>query len=191
MHFRFDRTNVWILGMILLGLAAYGYFILRPQYFRVKKLKEELQQLHQGVDQVGDVLVGIENVQKELEEANRYVQVWQADAPPPEELAPLFGQITQLAKQSGLTPTRFSPGNKISYDRVVKIPLIIACQGSFAQIHEFLYRLESLSQIVWIDHLTIEKGSQSAEMLQCEINLVIFTGNPEISDQLKDSKKPI
>jgi|YNPMSStandDraft_1061717.scaffolds.fasta_scaffold00938_8 Tfp pilus assembly protein PilO len=191
MRFRFDRTNVWILGMILLGLGAYGYFILRPQYVRVKKLKEELQQLHQRVDQVGDVLAGIQNVQKELDKANGYVQVWQSEAPHPEELAPLFGQITQLAKQSGLTPTRFSPGSKTSYDRVVKIPLIVVCQGSFAQIHEFLYRLESLPHIVWIDHVAIEKATQPAEILQCEIHLVIFTGNPEISDQIKDSKKPI
>jgi len=191
MKFRFDRTNVWILGMILLGLGAYGYFILGTQAVRVKMLKAELQQLHQSLDQVGDVLAGVQNVQKELEKANGYLQVWQTEALHPEELAPLFGQITQLAKQSGLTPTRFSPQAKKSYDRVVTIPLIIACQGSFAQLHEFLYRLESLSQTMWIDHITIEKAPQPAEILQCEIRLVIFTGNPENSDQIKDSQKPI
>ncbi|MCS7304276.1 MAG: type 4a pilus biogenesis protein PilO [Thermoguttaceae bacterium] len=177
--------------MILVGLGAYGYFILRPQYLYVKKLREELHQLHQGVDQAGDLWVGIQNVQKELEKATRYVQAWQADAPNPGELAPLFGQITQLAKQSGLTPTRFSPGNKISYDRLVKIPLTIVCQGDFAQIHEFLYSLEKLPQIIWIDRFAIEKASKSNQQLQCEISLVIFTENPEISDQIKDSKKPI
>ncbi|HOM17605.1 MAG TPA: type 4a pilus biogenesis protein PilO, partial [Thermoguttaceae bacterium] len=151
----------------------------------------DLRELHQMVDQAGDVLSAIQNTQKELEKANSYVQTWQTDAPNLNELAPLFGQITQLAKQAGLTPTRFSPGNRTPCDRVAKIPLSINCQGSFTQIYDFLYKLESLAQIVWIERFTIEKSREDSQQLQCEINLVIFTDNSGNSDQTKDSQKPI
>ena len=143
------------------------------------------------VDQAGDVLSAIQNVQKELEKATGYIQEWQVHSPNPQELAPLFAQITQLAKQAGVTPTRFSPGNRVPYDQVAKIPLNICCQGSFAQIYDFLYQLESLTQILWIERFTMEKSRDNPEQLQCEINLVIFTDNPENSDQIKDSQKPI
>lgn len=188
---RTDRSSLWILATILIGLGAYGYFIIRPQYRGIKKLEADLRELHRMVDQAGDVLSAIQNAQKELEKANSYIQTWQAHAPNPNELAPLFGQITQLANQAGLTPTRFSPGSRTSYDRVAKIPLSINCQGSFTQIYDFLYKLESLAQIVWVERFTIEKSREDSQQLQCEISLVIFTDNPENSDQTKDSQKPI
>ncbi len=179
MSLRIDRNSLCLIGIILLSLGAYGYLILRPQYLRVEKLNQELQQLQEGIAQTQDLLMEIQNVQKELEKANRYVEAWRAELPAPQELAPLFGQITQLAKQCGLTPTRFTPGNKVSYDRVLKIPLNMAYQGSFPQICDFLYHLESLPQIVWIEHLAIEKASQPTHQLQCELRIVIFTENPE------------
>ncbi len=191
MSLRLDRNSCWMFGLLLLGLLAYGYFVLLPQHRQLQRLHTELQNLHQMVDQDGDVLSAIQNAQKELEKVNRYIQTWQENAPNPRELAPLFGRIAELAKQAGTTTTRFSPGARVSYDRVSKIPLSIGCQGSFAQIADFLHRLESLPQILWIEHFTIEKNNQEAHLLQCEINLVIFADNPEISDQIKVSKKPI
>lgn len=191
MNFRSERSSWWLIGILIGALALYGYFALWPQYKEVRRRQAYLSQLEAKLKEQWDVVGAIHQTQKELERINTYLQNWERHSPNPKELAPFFAQIAQIANLACVTPTRFSPGKRIPHDRVAKIPLTIECRGTFAQIYKFLYLLEYLPQILWIEHLTIERPSQESPSLQCQISLVVFTDNLENSNQIKDTKKPI
>jgi hypothetical protein len=45
-----------------------------------------------------------------------------------------------------------------------------------------LRSLETLPVEIWVDTVLIKKGSETGDSITCELNLVVFTGNPENSD---------
>lgn len=191
MQLRLDRSTSLIATAVLALIAGYAMLVFVPQQRALGKLTGELATLHDYVDRTGDLVPAIQTVQEELEKTNAYNAAWQEHTPSPKELAVLFGHISELSSEAGTTTTRFNPGSVVPYDRVRKIPLTIGLRGTAGQIHEFLRRLESLPQAIWIEHLAVEKGPQDEQGLRCEISLVIFADNPEISGQAKPSEKPI
>jgi Tfp pilus assembly protein PilO len=157
-------------------------------------IRERSEQLRAKQDYVvsgGSMAAAIEAAQDELERTEAYNATWSAAVPPQGDLAAAFGKLNALVVAAGATPTRFDPEPAAKMARLCKVPVAVGCSGSFAQISQFLYDLESLPQVLWIDRLQIEKSRKDGEAAACEINLVIFADNSGKSDQVNIAEWPI
>ncbi len=187
MQIRFDRSASIIIVLLLALGAGYVGFVFVPQHRALGKLSADLATQRDYIDRTGDLVPAVQAVQQELEQTNAYNTKWQEHTPDERQLAALFGEISGLAKESGITTTRFNPDPIVAYDRIRKIPLTVGCKGTFSQVEKFLCGLEALPQAIWIEHVSIEKQPQDKENVSCEASLVIFADNPDNSDQVKPS----
>jgi Tfp pilus assembly protein PilO len=178
------QTNTWI-AILSAGAMAVAYLFLMffPNQRAMKKESEDLSAKRNCAASAGSVAAAIEIARGELERAEAYNITRTSSASPEAELSAMLGKLDALAAASGATPTRFDPGPAVPIEKLRRVPVVVGCTGSFAQIARFLCDLEGLSQTVWIDGLKIELSGKDGDSVQCELDVSIFTDNPGDLDQ--------
>jgi Tfp pilus assembly protein PilO len=190
------KTNVtgshWIITLPTLAVAAaYGYFVFLPKERSIAALRGEINAAEQFIEQVEALAPAIEATRQHLDKTRQYVDQWKQSAPTEDGLSEVFGRINRLAAESGITTTRFEPQPAVAYDTIQRLPVVVACVGSFDEICQFLQGLDRLTGTVWIERLRIQgsgESGESGEDVDCELSLAVFTDNPDDSDQVDPSE---
>jgi Tfp pilus assembly protein PilO len=182
----------WLLPLAALGMgAAYFVLVFLPNRRAIGELAEQVAGKQEAVLQAATASQTLLTTQKELDRTSAYVAAWRSVAPREGNLASLFGRIGALARSSHVSTTRLTPQEPLVMARVRCVPMLMGCTGSFSQIASFLQKLEDMPQTVWIDDLRLENSSKDGELMKCEMTLEVFADNPESSDEIKSSGKPI
>jgi len=182
------RKGSWAVTITLAATAALfvGLSYL-PGHRRIQELRGQIQTQQQYLTGAAAMGVALTTTQQELRETLRYNRAWLADAPGPRSSPRLYERIQQLAKAAGVETTRFDPQPIEPHALLYEVPLTIACRGGFQQIHSFVQSLEDMPQPVWVKQLDLIKSPNGGDLVDCELNLVIFAVDPENSDYVDKS----
>jgi len=178
----------WILVAPAVAAAgAYFYFVFLPGQRSLAGLQEELNAADRFIAQVEAFGPALHATQQQLDVTRRYVDQWEKTAPTEDGFSRVFGRINRLAKESGVTPTRFEPQPAVPYDTVQRLPVMMTCVGSFGETCRFLQALEGLEETIWVERLQMQKTGEASEKVESELTLGIFADNPDDSDQVDPS----
>jgi Tfp pilus assembly protein PilO len=179
----------WTTIVLALGAAgAYVFFSYLPGEAGLESLRAELASAQESIQQAETLAPAIEATRQQAEMTGAYVQSWEQSAPTEHELSELFGRINRLAEDSGATTTLFEPQAAVPYDTLCRLPVRMACAGSFGAICRFLATLERLEESIWIDELQIGGIGEDSEDVLCELTLDVFADNPDGSGQVDRSE---
>jgi type IV pilus assembly protein PilO len=182
------RQSGWIVTLSLLAMAvAYVMLIWLPGHRAIKEMRDQLEIQRQFIAQAAGLSTSLVVAQQELEKAESVVTRWEKAAPARRDVSSLYGKINALARDARLVVGRFDPQPLIVFDKLEQLPLTVICSGTFAEIHEFLRKIEGLPATIWVDSMRLERTAQNAKDVQCELNLVVFSDNPQSSDYAKHS----
>jgi Tfp pilus assembly protein PilO len=186
------RHSVWLISVPLVGsLVAYLLLFYMPGRREMQSLREQLQSTEATIAESELIVAKIPAVQSELELAQEYIRKWGTQVPPTHQVVDVFGQISRLGAEVGTPPTRFTPDKSVDLRFLRQVPVELACSGRFEDLREFVNRLEGLPQFIWIESLNISplapKDGETAKLAKCEMRLVLFGGQQEISDYVEPS----
>jgi Tfp pilus assembly protein PilO len=162
-----------------------------PNHRAIAETRREIETKRQNVAQGVVRAATLAAVKKDLARAKERIAAWDATTTDTRQMALLFGKINALVKSSGAVTVRFDPEQELRRQRIVEIPLALGITGTFAQIQQFLWSLESLPTTIWIESLKMVAAGKDGGFVQADIKLVVFTVNPENSDYVKYSAQPI
>ena len=179
----------WTSIVLAVGAVnAYVYFSYLPARAYLDGLRAELCAAEQSIREVETLGPAIAATDQQYGTTAEYVEKWEASAPTEHELTAIFGRINRLAEQSGATTTRLEPAPAVPLDTICRLPVEMACAGSFTAICQFLRAVESMEETVWIGELRMEQNRKDGEDVHCELTLDIFADNPDGSDQADRSE---
>jgi type IV pilus assembly protein PilO len=185
----------WMVTLPLVVLAvAYVMFVYLPGRKALAELQTQIENKRQVLDRSRLQLQAIVPTQLSLSRAEQYVAQWEKAAPHISDTSALFGMIHELANDSNLVTTRFDPDPPVKRDTLTQIPVSFDVSGSFADLFDFLTKLESLPIRIWVEMLKVNstgKNTQPGEKIAVAIKLVVFTSNSENSDYVKHAEQPI
>lgn len=167
---------------LIVAAAAYFFLSYWPGRQELQALRQQLAATQATIKDAGALAARIPAVQRQLDESSDYAEQWLARIPEVDSVVRVFGDISEAAKEAGATPSRFAPSPIREQKFIRRIPLELQCSGSFQDIREFLHELESLPQVIWIDELQLEPMGKDRELAKCELKLVLFGRQSEISD---------
>ena len=177
------KSRGWMITMLLAGGAlAYVLLVFLPGQVKVSKLRSQLREEQHFVIQADRLISTIQQTEDELAQTNRFAADWYEDAPGESELAAVYGQVTDAARQSGISLLRFEPQPAIRLATVSQISSTLIGQGTFAEVFSFLERLEQMSPSNWISQLQMREVGENGQELQCELSLTVFADNRGISN---------
>ena len=181
------QYSVWLISVPLIGaLIGYMLYFYIPGRRDLTALREQLRATEATIQQADLLVAKIPAVQSQLGQARTYNEKWGSRIAPEGQIVGVFGSISRLASEVGISPSRFAPEKVTDLRYLREVPVDLACTGEFDEIREFIHRLEDLPQFVWIDKLELssatEKTEEAGKLTKCEMKLVLFGNQREISD---------
>lgn len=164
------------------GALAYAFLIFLPIQRSITSLRTELAEKRQFILDAGSLGPRLAQLAVELEEAQAIVGAWREQSPSEEEMATFIGQVSVLASEAGATPGRITPRQAITLASLRRHPAELAVEGTFAQLCQFLGRLESLPKTIWINDLTLQSVGENRATVRGEISFSVFADNSAKSD---------
>ena len=126
--------------------------------------------------------------QLELSLVKSYIDNWRQLASKTHHLPAVYGSIHNLSKQAGTTPTRFEPQTITDLGVVRQVPINMSFTGTLPQIHEFIRSMEGLPLMIWVESLSIDKSRQAGGNVLCEVKMIVFSDNTNISNYADSNK---
>ncbi len=178
----------WLVTGLVATLAVlYTLFIFLPTQRSAAILKSKKYELMQYVANRSKLGDKIEQARQRHALVKQSSVSWHQHAPKLGELGRVLSGITQQARQAGVRLQRFDPQPNVALQSVSQQAIAVALEGDFAQVFDFLHRLESLPHRVWITNLTLSAASEDAQTLRAEMTLTIFADLAENPDYAKST----
>ncbi len=179
-----EMTRGTMIAAILMCTAAAAYMFL---FFipRMRSVSDTLAELSSKQSYILDAQKSrnaSEQSQRELEEADAYIEQQEHQILAPHELPPFFSQISHIAKSNNAITTKFEPQPAIQYASFRKQAVVLGVSGSFSALHGVVRDLETMQARVWIDELRFRGSRENGKPAECDITLVVFVDNPEKTD---------
>lgn len=172
------KSQSWLVTLPVAGAAvAYVWYVFLPGQKTLSSLQNELLTKRTFAINQAKYESDTRAVNLEIESARKFIDHSNRSLAGPNDLSRLYGEIAAIAKQAGVETTRFSPDPARPYARLVKCPVNLGCEGTFAQVASLIEGLERLPQRVWLEHLSIEAIEDKEGLLRCELILEVFANN--------------
>ncbi len=183
------RRGSWLVTIPLVAMAVvHIVFAYLPGRRLIAELRGQIEYRQFYMSDAAEVSQKLIAAKQELDTVNSYIETWRNSSPVINNLPLLFGNINSLSKKAGAAATRFEPQPIIELAHLRQIPVNMAYTGTFEQIYEFIRTLESMPEVIWINSMRLDKTSQIGNNILSEINLVIFSDNPESSNYADNDK---
>jgi Tfp pilus assembly protein PilO len=182
-----SKPGSWILLLSMVGVSVvYLLAVFLPTQKAIGRLNDEARQKEAYCAQAGNLDAILKATRLELGKTHQYNKVWSDATPSQGQVVALLGRINAMSRAAGAETTRFDPEPIVRHDRVCRIPLAMGLTGPLPRIFDFVAELEGLPQSIWIENVILEKiegVDKTSKSVSCEIKLVIFDDNSNISDQ--------
>jgi type IV pilus assembly protein PilO len=182
-------TNAWShrtqFRVLLLSCGAavgvYLWCLYLPNQNRIQAIWNEIDQKEAEIIAANSLASEIQQTQLKLDATQKFIDHWRKQAPQAESVAPVFGDIVKLARDSQTELVSFTPKTELPLENVSLVPVVVQARGSYHSLHEFLRELESLPLTIWIEDLEIQKRDSTSDLLECGFLMTIFTERSDIS----------
>ena len=177
------RYNSWFITVPVLALSlAFVFWFYRPTQSQIHEMRAELEEKQTILAAALSLPVKLEQTNRELAETRAFVAAWRLAAPE-HKLAEVCGELAGLVTAAGAKATKLEPEPAVHYHYLTRVPLTLACEGTFPQIYHVLRRLEQMPQSIWIEDLRLTRDSKNATTVSCVLKLAIFSGQSNPADK--------
>lgn len=172
----------------VLAAAAVGYvvFIFLPKQKAIGELQAELIQKQEYILQAGQRTSALAKTQAELGEADVFVASWKEETTSSNKL---HGEIEDDAYAAEAVASLIDPQPTVEMETVSQEPVVIAIEGTFDEIFDFVANTEARPATIWMDGLTVRQtdpeivwGVFPVEKQRCEMTLLIFADKGDFSE---------
>ena len=177
-----NRRALVITAMMAVSCLAYVFAEFLPQQRVIREMQQELEERRKVVMDADRLQPELQRVGDDVDRGQQRNAVWRAATPQTGRLTAVFERLTEAAELAQARVTRLEPQAADPLSTVSRIPLTVEVEGQFSAVCDFIGRLDRLAEPVWIEELQLEPIGATGESISGQLTLVIFAGNPEISD---------
>lgn len=198
------RRRRGLLTTLSLALLAVGYVVVFfvPGQAAISDMRSDLHEKQQYIIDAARMTYAIKQTEQEIESAREQTQRWREGSPSREKHSVVFGQITKLASESGISITRLEPFPIKERDAVWQMGLKVESVGYFREVFKFIEGVEKLPTTIWVSKIELEvnesvrrsaeelaklqakdpEAFQNSKYLMAEISLMVFADNSKDSN---------
>jgi Tfp pilus assembly protein PilO len=174
-----EKIITAVVGLVAIVFVV-NQFVLEPHIRKVRKLRDELEELNKQTTSIGPKLVEYNSLNANLIEKRRQVAELEQVLSYEAEVAELIHEVSRQARSKGLQIQNIRPekdtalrtqGGKIGEFR--QLVLNLGIQGRYEQLGEFISSLEKQPFYVKFAELNVEPGRERPQLLQIKLQLEI------------------
>ena len=172
-------------GAVVLA-ALLMFFLVLPKMGQVSTANDDLAAAQAQQRILESQLAALEQAEAAAPEAKATIQRVEQQIPPTVDEAGLLLLIRNAATRSGIVFTQLTPGTPTldAISGLSTIPLAVTASGSYFQIAEFLYSIETLPRAAKVLTVTLAPGGGAegttttvTNLLQLQASVVLYTSD--------------
>jgi len=158
----------FLVGIILFGLFYFIYY--KPKTNELNSLKTEREKLENEVRDLRLKKQRLDKIEARIETLNETLKELEVILPQKEEIHDILGRIQQLANDSRITITKFTPQKEIDKEFYDELPYLISTTGNYHNLAIFFDRLRRFPRLFYIDNFSIKTSSRQSESTTISAN---------------------
>ena len=183
MKSKLKQPSYIVIGAVLAVAIGYPLCSFLPKMRAISRVRQEIRLKQEFVVKTEKMRPLVAQQKAALASTFSYIEAQRSRLVAPHQLSLVFSKISQLAKESGVTTTKFEPHAAVPYDSFRKVPVGFSVTGSTVAVQKLLGDLERLPHGVWVDGIKLATAiGEDSEATRCEFDLAVFVDNREISN---------
>ncbi len=159
------KQQSWItyiaLAVILAGLFFFVYY--RPKAAQLSSIKEQRQTLETEVAKLRQKKREMDKIENELKTLEGQLKDLEAAIPDKREISDILSQFQQLAYNSRLNITKFTPKGETPKEFYAEWPIPIELTGNFHNLGIFFDRLSRFPRLFTVEKFSVKSLSKQIE----------------------------
>jgi type IV pilus assembly protein PilO len=181
-----------LVALIIVIVLVGGYFIvIRKQLDTLDQARQTEVTLRHKFKQKQPLAANLEAYQAQLKLMHKKFDKLLQQLPSRTEIDSLLADVSQTAKEDGLSQKLFQPGAEKKREFYVLKPIKMAYTGSWEQISKFVSDVSSLPRIVTLRNFQLhpEKKSDSGTDLAFTVTAETYSYRSDLDDGKKKGHK--
>lgn len=167
------RELLFVMLLIAIPTGAY-WWIFKPANNRIEKQRCEVEAKAQKLANLQKALVGIKDLNEEVDKLQQAVGFFKAKFPKHHEIHQVLGKVTKIAEKHRLETKIFKTLKPIPGPAYSEQPIEMEISGNFNAYYQFVLDVERLSRIVKIREMKLEKDKEQEGMMVAEMAMSIY-----------------
>jgi len=151
----------------LISLAFLDRLLLRPILLKMKEIDKKIEQQKTTIKKNLRILTQKERI---LNEGNKYAS-YSIEAPSSEEEVSLLKNIESLASESLIHLVAIKPIGSGEEEASKKYGVSLDCEAQMERIADFMYRVESSSDLLKVEKFNISQKAKESDIVKCSISV--------------------
>lgn len=164
-----------LLVLVLLVVAAFGWFVVVPQMEELERLEQTSRKLETELIQKRQIADNLPQFKAEYAKMEKQLEKALTKLPNKREIPTLLTNLAALAKDSGLDVRTFKPGGEVSKGFFAEVPADLQLQGSYHEVAQFAEAVGGLSRIVNLSNLRMSSPKVAGGDVELQINAKVTT----------------
>jgi type IV pilus assembly protein PilO len=165
-------------GVLLIGLIGW-FAMVRPQSSQIKQLKAQEAAIQQQINDQRAKTAAARAVPKiHVADIYRLAKAM----PDSVDMPDLLLELSQLARETGITFDSLAPGTSTAKSGYTVIPVTVTFEGNFFNLSDFLYRLRTLvdvhdsrleatGRLFTVDTMQFSQAAQRFPRIRAELSI--------------------
>lgn len=168
------RIGVIAVSCIIL-MAAYWYFMVKPQLERIEAYKREEATLKQEYDDAAAKAANLDAYKLQLEDMRHEFSIMLRQLPDKVDIESLLVDLSQTSVGAGLDVQYFKPQGDIPKEFYAEHPIRLSVKGKYHEFGEFVSGLAALPRIVTLSDIRIGNDPQKeSDLLVMELTATTY-----------------
>lgn len=159
--------------MLIVGLVVW--FLGKPQYEELQKLKLEAQKLDKEIAEKRLLANNLNKYKMEFAKMEKRLETALTRLPNQSEIPSLLTNLAGLAKDNGLEVLVFKPGAEVPKGFFAEVPADLNLRGNYHNVALFAAAVSDLPRIVNLNNLSMGKAKISGNQAVVDISTKVLT----------------
>lgn len=164
--------------LVVLGGSAVALIFtigaLMPDVRHNRRKNQEAAMLRASVDGRTARLQGAAAMRETSHELENKLTAFTEAIPGEQRIGAFLEALDQIARDAGLTGKNVKPAQPVVGDEVACLPIQVEVSGTFASIHEFLRRVETLPRLARIQRVELAGGDDLGGELVSSVMMQVY-----------------
>lgn len=170
-----SQLPTWAVTLgVVLAAVAYVVLVFLPFQRSIANLSRQLKDKRQHIVQSDQLILPLAGERLRLAEIREQTGKWRSQAPDPQQLAVFYARLSEQARETDVQLVKFEPQPPRPLHSLRQYSVAMTIHGDFAQLFDFLSRIEKLPQTIWATHMHLAQPDSGAASLSCDVTLTFF-----------------
>ena len=172
------RELLFVLLLLAIPLGSY-WWIFKPANSHIESQRRDIDAKAQKLASLQKALVGIKDLNEEVQSLREAVDFFQAKLPKHHEIHRVLEQLTRIADKHRLDTKHFKTHKPVFGAACAEQPMEMELTGDFNAFYQFLLDLERLPRITKVRIMDLKKDDKAERqgLMKATLQMSIYFDN--------------